>query len=192
MLLEVALVVQGRGRVLGQADAGLQQGAEDVRGGGGQGAGLPQQRPPPYAAQRLLRPGVHVLVVGEVDVDGLGAGEALPQLLLGRPPLQPPGSGPARAAPAAADPPLLRRSSGGRLGKRVSPLQPPLHQLGVPVQETFHRRHVEAAVGRHGILSAARLPLLFCSSVPGCRRASGDARANPSRPALSALAAAAA
>lgn len=243
MLLEVALVVQGRGRVLGQADAGLQQGAEDVRGGGGQGAGLPQQRPPPYAAQRLLRPGVHVLIVGEVDVDGLGAGEALPQLLLGRPPLQPPGSGPARAAPAAADPPLLRRSSGGRLGKRVSPLQPPLHQLGVPVQETFHRRHVKAAVGRHGtgsggvsghaptgaavvprpgraaparppavparsfschplfiitvrlipgILSAARLPLLFCSSVPGCRRASGDARANPSRPALSALAAAAA
>lgn len=145
VLLEVALVVQGGGGVLGQADAGLQQGAEDVRGGGGQGAGLPQQRPPPHAAQRLLRPGVHMLVVGEVDVDGLGAGEALPQLLLGGSPLQPPAAGAgaagaARAAPAAAGaaaaPRLLRRA-GGRGGRRfrgrVLPLQPPLHQLRVPL-----------------------------------------------------------
>lgn len=153
VLLEVALVVQGGRGVLGQADAGLQQGAEDVRGGGGQGAGLPQQGPPPHAAQRLLRPGVHMLVVGEVDVDGLGAGEALPQLLVGRPPLQPPAAGAARAAPAAAAAaslPLLRRAARGRLGHRVSPLQPLLHQLRVPVEETFHRRHVEAGVRRHG------------------------------------------
>lgn len=141
VLLEVALVVQGGGGVLGQVDSGLEQGAEDVGGGGGQGARLPQQRPPPHAAQRLLRPAVHMLVVGEVDVDGLGAGEALPQLLLGRSALQPPGTGAgaagaARAPPAAAGavaaPPLLRRA-GRSFRERVLPLQPLLNQLRVPL-----------------------------------------------------------
>lgn len=130
VLLEVALVVQGGGGVLGQADAGLQQGAEDVGGSGGQGAGLPQQSSPPHAAQRLLRPGVHMLVVGEVDVNGLGAGEALPQLLLGSSPLQPPTAG------AATAPPVLRRAGGGggrRFREGVLPLQPLLHQLRVPL-----------------------------------------------------------
>lgn len=143
VLLEVALVVQGGGGVLGQVNSGLEQGAEDVGGGGGQGARLPQQRPPPHAAQRLLRPAVHMLVVGEVDVDGLGAGEALPQLLLGRSALQPPGTGTetgaagaARAPPAAAGavaaPPLLRRA-GRSFRERVLPLQPLLNQLRVPL-----------------------------------------------------------
>ena len=120
MLFEVALVVHGRRGVLRQIHPRFQQGAENVGGGWGQGAGLPEKRPPPHTAQGLLGPGGHLFVVGPVHMVGLGAGKTLPQLFLRSSPLQAP-IAPDATGPAGTHgaPPTLPTARGGLAAGRA-------------------------------------------------------------------------
>lgn len=83
------LVVDGAGRVLRHADPGLEQGAQDVRGGRRQGAGFTQERTAPHAGLGLVFAQAHMLVVGPVRGGGFGASEVPSQLHVGRPAPEP-------------------------------------------------------------------------------------------------------
>lgn len=163
-LLESVLVVDGAGRVLGHVDPGLQQGAQDVRGGRWQGAGFTQERAAPHAGLRLVLAQAHMLVVGAVCRGGFGPREVPSQLHVGRSAPEPVRvARPQRVSGCAAS--LLRRGHFGRLmllqpsGHLVTfrlPDEVLLEEIRVTVQKRLYVREVERCHGEKTVAKVRR------------------------------------